>query len=380
MKPKPAVLIRTLPFSSGNYGGVLQAYALQRKLREMGADAVTDTSAPARRSYRFVRRTYRALRSAIPARLDWRWRSGKYVNRRLDDYVGANIKTVDLVARATTTRGLNSLLSQIDTVVIGSDQVWRAAYTDVASAFMTVLDGQPIQRVSYAASFGRGDLSEYTGPERRLAGEQLRQFEAISVREIDAIDLCAQEWGVTAVQHIDPTMLLSADDYRKVFAEVARSEARRVVVYGLDGNDLLDRVAESVSRKIGASLDVMLPSSADSYATFRADARRYEKRSIESWLASIADAEFLVTDSFHGCVFAILFNTPFVVCANPERGSSRITSLLRTFGLESHLVNDVASLDGGFPNANWAHVEKVLRVERERAVSYLGAVLGQPNG
>ncbi len=366
-----SVMIRTLPFTAGNYGGILQAYALQRVIGEVGADVFTDTSTPARGAHRLAKRCYRKFRLALPSSVDWRWRRAGYVNMLVSQFVRAEIRTEALVERANSSRGRAEIVNRVRTVVVGSDQVWRAAYAKIPTAFLDFLRGAPTRRVSYAASFGRSDLSEYSSADRVTAGDLLRRFDAVSVRESDAVEICEREWGVQASQHLDPTMLLTAGDYRKLFEGVVGHPERYVAVYALDHNPSIERVAGLVSDRYDVRVDRILPPEARTFSDFRNDPSLYRKRPVENWLATIAGATFVVTDSFHGCVFAILFNRPFVVVENQSRGTSRIASLLALFGLEANLVRDASNYDPGAVTTDWRTVNAVLESERGRGLEYL---------
>jgi hypothetical protein len=95
---------------------------------------------------------------------------------------------------------------------------------------------------------------------------------------------------------------------------------------------------------------------------------------VESWLAAFADAGFVVTDSFHGCIMSILFHKPFLVSGNAGRGLSRVTSLLEMFGLEDRLVQGIDPDDDGeyyLSGIDWERVDAVLDEYRTRSLDFL---------
>jgi exopolysaccharide biosynthesis predicted pyruvyltransferase EpsI len=110
-----------------------------------------------------------------------------------------------------------------------------------------------------------------------------------------------------------------------------------------------------------------------SYAQWRADPRRFAQPTVQTWLKAFADAKFVVTDSFHGTVFAILNHKPFITINNSKRGSSRFDSLLGTFKLHERLVSptadDIARVAS--QEIDWQAVDERLAEKRAEALSYL---------
>ncbi|GLI27348.1 MurB family protein [Agromyces rhizosphaerae] len=377
------VLIKTLPLHT-NYGGILQAYALQRVIRELGFDVVTDTTVtmPWRRRMRWryfaVRR---ALRMLLPLRVDWSWRARHQVMAAQARFAARHLRRVRRVERASTPRAGAELARRFDTFLVGSDQVWRAYYADVPEYLFGMLPATPggPRRVSYAASFGVEDVGEYRGTTLERARELIRRFDAVSVRERSGVRICRDAFGIDAEQHVDPTMLLDADAYRALAkgADAAEPEGSALLVFRLDEHDALDGVEAAVADRLGLEPRSLLPSPPPpTYREYAADPTRYDLPTVEAWLAGFAAAGFVVTDSFHGCVFAILFNRPFLAVANARRGRARFESLLELFDLGHHLVDPGAgAVDERVFAPDWAAVNRILDAERARAREYLARVL-----
>nr|WP_276498772.1 polysaccharide pyruvyl transferase family protein [Agromyces luteolus] len=369
-----------------NYGGIVQAYALQRAIRDLGHRAFVDTGDPIPLRRRVVHRIWaarRAVRMLLPARLDWRWRAPREVLAAQQRFVRKHLATSSAVERADTPRGRARLAHRFDAFVVGSDQVWRAAYAEIPEQYLEVIEefhGERPRRISYAASFGRDDIDEYSEGERARSAELIRRFDAVSVREESGIRICSEEFGVRAERHLDPTMLLTPDHYRALVARSGTAPAPaagRTLIYRLDATDDMLRAERAIAERVGAPTMELLPTQPPtSYAEYAADRARFDRPSVEHWLASIASADFVVTDSYHGCVFSILFNRPFLVHANERRGAARFDSLLGVFGLEHHRAGASADdLDERVFAPDWAAVNRVLDAERERATAYLVANL-----
>jgi hypothetical protein len=376
------VLITTLPLHA-NYGGILQAYALQRVVRDLGYDPVTDTSSPKpllrRLRWWLLRHPSRWLRRLSPARADRDWRIAMRVTAPLRAFVARNIETGSFLEAAGTPRGRNRLARRFRTFVVGSDQVWRAAYADIPAQFLEVLEpirGERPRRISFAASFGLDDLAEYSEHDRTRAAELIHRFAAVSVREASGVRICRDEFGIHAERHIDPTMVLRPDRYLELVAtsRVAPTPAAgRMLVYRLDDNEHVASTVRGLGERLGLhSLDLLPSGRPKSWREYARNAEHHDLPSIEEWLACFASAEFVVTDSFHGCAFSILFNRPFVVFANEKRGASRFESLLGVFGLEHHVVpRSIDEIDERVFAPDWNAVNEVLEEERERAIAYL---------
>ena len=378
------VLITTLPLHL-NYGGILQAYALQRVVRDLGFRPVTDTSSPLPLRRRLRRRLWivrRRVRMSLPARLDWGWRAAREATAPQRVFITTHIKTRSFLELAYTRRGKSRLARRFRTFVVGSDQVWRAAYADIPAQFLDVIefaDGDQPRRISFAASFGVDDIAEYSDVDRARAAELIQRFDAISVRETSGVRICREEFGMRAERHVDPTMLLTADHYRELVSRspIAPSPAAgRLLVYRLDANEHVRRIERELGERLGLSALELLPPGPPSYREYAANPAGYTMPSIEQWLACFASADFVVTDSYHGCVFSILFNRPFVVYANVKRGASRFDTLLEIFGLRHHFVSSAsAGIDDRVFAPDWTAVNRVLDAERARALSYLTANL-----
>ena len=101
----------------------------------------------------------------------------------------------------------------------------------------------------------------------------------------------------------------------------------------------------------------------------------YKLPSIEHWLKSFNDAEYVITDSFHGTVFSILFHKPFICVGNKDRGMSRFHSLLKMFGLENRLVDVFHIKELSLNGINWDSVDEILSLKRDEAMSFIKRAL-----
>ena len=226
-----------------------------------------------------------------------------------------------------------------DAIVVGSDQIWRPKYNPlIETAFLDFAKTWSIRRIAYAPSFGV-DKWEYNDVQTEKCKSLLNMFDAVSVREQSGVELCLKHLNHDAEWVLDPTMLLNRDDYIKLFEELGIPQSDGTLLdYILDRDDnkvaLIQQIAVKTNNK-----PFRLNSRVEDYS---APLEERVQPPVERWLRGFYDAKFVVTDSFHACVFSILFRKPFVVVANKERGISRIESLLDYFGLMNRIVNNAS--------------------------------------
>lgn len=378
------ILILTQPLRN-NYGGLLQAYALQQVLKSMGHDVVTDRNGAVRnlslwnRTLRFI---YHAIRFYILK--DYRYypyrylfpsfnrekKAQKIISINMKRFVDTYIDTVDFFTK--NVESLSDKVKEYDAIVVGSDQVWRAPMSDIPTYFLSFTKGIQIKRVAYAASFGTDHLSEYSKAEIGIALECVKLFNAVSVREETGIRLCRDYLKTNAVHVLDPTMLLNKDDYLKLIEDEDRSCSQDILLtYILDRTPEKSIIIENISNFLHLSPCENGPIKNFSNIVEN-NASECIYPSISKWLAGFRDAQFVVTDSFHGTVFSILFNKPFVAILNPERGSSRFVSLLSMLHLEHRMI----SIDGELSKSllspmDYSQINKILDDWKCKSIDYL---------
>lgn len=329
------ICILTQPLGT-NYGGILQAFALQKALRDMGHDATTlrwlplAPRNPVKTLRRFLARYIKGNKDVVyfnyEKQLHYTFRElGRFVDERLDC----------TVAHAPLVQGD---MSGYDAYVVGSDQVWRPMYSPfIPNFYLDFLGNAPVKRIAYAASFGVDSWEtdeKTTGIIRPLA----QKFDSISVREESGIRLCSEKLGVRAAVMPDPTLLLTAQDYLPLCGLEQTANEPYIAAYILDEGEREQRFVERLSREMG--LPVHYLGQLDWI---------HGVDSIESWLDGIARASFVITNSFHGTVFSLLFGKRFLSVKNSHRGATRFTSLLSTVGLQDRLL-DISDSDVPIPN------------------------------
>ena len=333
-----------------NYGGILQCYALQTILQRMGHEVIVlRRNGMPLNTWIFLHRCVSFLKCIIrryilgqkhwaiikpwalwyePDMSKWKlYGDRRFLAQFIDNHFqqSSPLTSTDDMARWANTH-------PCDAFVVGSDQVWRGAYNaDVTESFCSFLpDTDPRRRIVYAASFGTEyvDISPEKLPEcRRLA----QFFSAVSVREQSAIRLAKEALGIEPQWVLDPTMLLTADDYRSLWQH-EESQWEGITTYVLDASEEKSQIQQDVAQTLSLPVNALMLPPIDQ------DGKPVDMIPVEGWLKAFAQASFVITDSFHGCVFSIIHRKPFIAIANRERGIDRFTSLLGYFGLMDRLI------------------------------------------
>lgn len=335
------IAILTLPIHS-NKGGILQAWALQTLLEGMGHTA--EVLMPDRE------------KKAISANVK--------IKRAILIAIG-RVKVDTFKRNHLRLKWVEELSPQAvngyDVLIAGSDQIWRKEYfcemwapSASEDAFLAFCANSNIRKMSYAASLGI-DRWDYTPEETVKIKDALSHFESISVREHSAVDLIADTTGYAPTLVLDPTMLLPADRYKELVSRELKSAPGGLVSYILDCSDdkqaLIAKVAEDRS---------LLNTEINRVNT-----------TVKQWIASIAKADLVITDSFHGCVFSIIFGRPLIFVYNKERGNARFDSLIRTFGIAKNLVTSASGYDKDRDYSLPPTIAVTLKQLRERSIEFI---------
>ena len=261
---------------------------------------------------------------------------------------------------------------------MGSDQVWRPLYSPcITNYFLDFLStDDKVKKVAYAASFGVDDW-EFTEEETIVCRDLLKSFDGVSVREDSAVDLCAKYLDREDALHVlDPTMLLEKEDYiHLVEKENEPKSEGNLFCYVLDKSEEKDKIINAIAGEINAAPFTRMPKCPKTYENLKNRLEDCVFPTVTSWLRAFMDADMVVTDSFHGCVFSIIFNKPFWVIGNKGRGMARFNSLLSLYGLQNRLINsDCKPIDINAP-IDWARINAVKKEWQEKSVDFIKANL-----
>ncbi|WP_294469620.1 polysaccharide pyruvyl transferase family protein [uncultured Ruminococcus sp.] len=354
-----------------NYGNKLQNYALQKSLQDLHFDVYTLKHK--RTSDLFINKSISVAKTIIKIIIKRPYnRIKKNRIKCFKEFGNRSIIFSDYTLSFNNYP--KGLTNKYDYFIAGSDQVWNAGFQVINEELKNYLlqFAKPEQRVAYAASFGTDKIAP--GYEHYFK-EELPKFKAISVREESGVKL-VEECGAKATVVLDPTMLLNSDQWK----EIARrpdyvEKAPFVVTYFLGGRDAeltayINRIANG--RKIyNLEIESASENTIDSIEVFATAPDEFV------WL--IANADCVLTDSFHATVFSILFHKPFCVFERKAINESykmggRIDTLLGKFHLERFRDSD-RSFSVVPEKYEIDEIERVLDVERKKSLDFLISAL-----
>lgn len=352
-----------------NYGGILQAAALYRLLEDEGFDPLFLRKDPDNisRTGRLARNLLRVLPGqnfgGVRARARLRAKHEPFIRRFLPNITRPSHDGAEL-RRAVEQHG-------VDAVVVGSDQVWRSEYHHDSHYQAYFLDFVPpgVRRLSYAASFGH---SNWQHPDKTAdIAALLDDFDAVSVRERSGADICRDVLGRGQCEIVlDPTLVVDPLFYQEVAGSFQPPLQPSLVSYVLDEGEGTKIASKAVRAALPAS-----------YATIPLSIEEEgQEATIEQWMRAFMSADFVLTDSYHGTIFSILFGKNFITLANVDRGMDRFTTLLSSLGLSDRLVLDpepsrIASLVR--QDIDYAQVNQRLAALRQTSREFLLSALGR---
>lgn len=324
--------IGILTYHSGfNYGACLQAYALQTTLKKMGFD----TEIINFETERFV--TSREMFSKHPRRVKevikniTRLPYWKSLHERERLFNGFTKNILQATPRFYTEQEVIKNIDKYDCIICGSDQIWNLSKKDAPAANLLFYLNFPKKqrRISYAASFGGWVKEAPLYLDTILPW--LKEFDAISVREKSGVEFI-QSLGLNCELVLDPTILLDKEDYDPICKERLLKE-KYIAMFGWNTNSDLVKAAKIVSERLKLPVYNIVPPPRKLFSRIP---RKLDIGPCE-FLSMIKNAEFVVTNSFHGTAFATTFEKPYVSIVS-GKADTRMYSLLGQLGLLNHLV------------------------------------------
>lgn len=365
--------ILTLPLLN-NYGGILQAYALQKSIEKLDVEAhlISIQKYPIPFKHYFIRRIKLAILSLLGKKRDWNLSEKERILKEQNISINT-IRFIDKYINNKTEKVFSSKelkeLELFDAYIVGSDQVWRPKYTgNIYDYFLSFLDeNNTSKKIAYAASFGT-DNWEYSILETKKAKKLVNRFDSVSVRESSGVNLCKEYLGVNATHLLDPTMLLSKEEYiNNLKLEKEPKSQGNLMVYILDDSQEKLNLVTNISKNNYKPFCFSLKSK------YFNNQQQVHIPRIETWLKGFIDADFIITDSFHGTIFSIIFNKEFITLGNDERGMARFNSLLTEFNLQNRLITDLKDVDkiSQLKKIDWINVNSLLEQRRKESVNFL---------
>jgi len=348
-----------------SYGAFAQCLALAEVVKRSGAEVEVIDYMPQHRQDKL--RLIPSGRIIPPRSFLKKWRLRRRFAKQIESLLPLTSQTY------TSYESLKSLKDDYDAVICGSDQIWNPSNNAGVfdQAYFAAFAGSKTIKIAYAASFGSGGVNPED--EDQLRG-LLSELDCISVRETSGVELAQRLSDPTCVRVCDPTILLA--DFDK-FLPPSPSSRRGIVSFCLQYTSSFHETLELVQRNTQEEIyDI------DGTGRVLVGASSVIKPSLFEWMDCIRRASFVVTNSFHGVVFCLLFKTPFVfvnLSGDMGKRNERIYSLLECVHLRGVICSggeDIAEAYATAESIDWKEVESILKEEQSKSLDFLSASLG----
>ncbi len=338
-----------------NYGAVLQCYATQEFLRSKGHDVEIINYRPQYLLQPYLLFNKKRVLSKSPIRFiknliiefiyfKLRYKRWKGFNKFINKYLNLSEK-VDS----------ETIPSKYDIYIVGSDQIWNNKITKGDDVFFCKFPFEKGNRkyISYAASMEATVLDTNSSYHYLL-----RDFDAISVRE-EKLQALLAPFTPLPIQHVlDPTLMVSPKIWKSLLPQTTNYE-KNVVVYQVRGNNQTIRIAESIANQIGAKTKILVANLASK------SHNKFQDATPIDFVDTICNAACVVTTSFHGTAFSVIFNRPFYTVKLNDGWDTRSESLLKSISLEDRMIgiDDTPT----FSNIDYSNVN--IKLEKLRLES-----------
>jgi len=366
-------------FSYENYGTVLQAYALQRFIRNEGYDCelvnyLTSSSCKKKINVEEIKKKIIDKKNNLIYKYIY-LKKRRQIENKSKSFKNFIINNCVLTEILVNKNSLVELNKKIDTYICGSDQVWSPNELDGAYFLDFVNDNN--KRISYAPSFG---VSEIPDEYKDIVSKWMSKFDHLSVREKQGADIIKRLTGREATIVLDPTLLLKPEDWN-IIADDANIQEPYILCYFLSDKREYWKNVEKIRKATGYKV-VIIPVVPPSYLK---KGMILPETGPSEFVGLIKNAEIVLTDSFHGTIFAINYKKDFYTFKrfsdkDKKSENSRIYNILEKLNLENRLIsNNQSVLTENIKILNYGDVESRLVKEREKSIKFLNISLQNKN-
>lgn len=348
-----------------NYGGILQQYALSEYLRKKNFTPILFSRRANRKSF------FKLIL------VKTKWNIIKILNKLNTLNFLPLIATESFKKKYLTnitkdffsSEEISSFIkrNEINHFIVGSDQIWNVGATpSIHDSFLGFVDKDKNNVLaSYAPSFAHDDW-KYSAKQTIDSKILLKNFSFISVRETSGVELISKHFEVNSIRVLDPTFLLDLKDYHKLLENKnINNYKNKKTIFSYIFENGVERTKIITKNAKKNNLETISFCGLNNISNLiKNNNMNY---SVESWLYSLKNSSFVITDSFHGMVFAIIFKKNFYVLLNQRNGTSRINSLLKDLGLESRIIDNLDQIQYDSSGIDWNSVE--IRLEKLKLIS-----------
>lgn len=349
-----------------NAGAVLQAYALQTFLSQLGHQVEFINYSPIRKY------SFRDYIAKSPLGMFNKWRNIFYGKR----YTKLNNFNKVLSLSHQTYLTYEDFVKKpmdYDLYIAGSDQIWNF-YTSLSPIYMLDFVPENKKKIAYAASMGQCRIvkSQYAAFKNKLT-----RFDAISLREKNGVDFVNSllQGEKQAIQTLDPTLLTNANIYDSIIEKIKTGNNPYICTYILAELDKENAdIISYIKAKLG--LDILNVRNPDSCIYLHKAKNKIVTP--YQWLYAIKHSEFVICSSFHAVVFSLIFHKPFIALVPPDSknkgGNMRINTLLEDGGLLDRIIFhfDKEKINQTINSSiNWNETDRRIKSLREPSINFL---------
>lgn len=324
-----------------NYGAVLQAYALKKYIQSLGHDA------------RIINYHHETIPDGFPKEdNERRWEKFNKFIKKLIDYDTQTYITEEELEKL-----------DIDVWICGSDQIWNTEITRGFNRGFFLDFGTKGKKISYAVSMGIPCLP--TEHEENFK-KSINKLHKISVREESLKQYTEQFTDKEVVRTLDPTLLLDEEDYEDLLLKNEHGDY--ILIYALGPDERLTKIAQKIAKEKNAKIIELNDNRKEEYFC-----EQVSEASPEEFLTLIKNAKAVITNSFHGTIFSIIFRKEFYTITRLNR-NSRMENILEIVDMKDRLIHDLKELE----NVKEQDFEKAyerLEVEKEKSKEFLKKAL-----
>ena len=267
-----------------------------------------------------------------------------------------------------------------DSFMLGSDQMWTASSTrQVGYTFFLDFVEKGKKKIAFSTSFGQ---DKFYGDEEMCstAGDYLKRFDAISVREKSGVSICRNVFGVHADQVMDPVFLCSRQQYDVMLTGISKPLPKRYLLcYILDPNEEEEKLAREIAEHEGLEILTILGMKEYARTINRWHTGEVLPRvTTPEFLYYVKNCDYLLTDSHHGTCFAIIYQKQYVAIANASRGRTRFATVAKILHLENRVFDDPKDAINDksiYKKINYDKVEAYMRLKVEESKQWLISAL-----
>lgn len=360
--------------ASHNYGSVLQAYALQSVIKSNCKcdceiiNFITDRQKEMYSIFYSISSVKDVLRNIRVRLYKYKVRKERFEN--FDKFINNNLPLSEKIYK--NLEELNKDINKYNTLVCGSDQIWNLTIKDFDYSYFLPFKGD-FKKISYAPSCGGDDIFKNI-LENQQVKNCINDFSNLSVRENIAKDMLKQVTDKDIEVVLDPTLLVKKEEWDKLCSSKAIEEDY-IFFYSIDYNDDVVKMVKEISERLKLPVYILFNTSAG-YKKSLINFKFAKDESPEDFISLVKNAKLVLSNSFHGTVFSIIYRKAFYILRgtydNKVNTDDRLTTLLNKFNIKDREININTLRDKTIScDIDYSENEKYINCEIEKSIDYL---------